>query len=76
MGTSLSVCDSLSLSTHTHTHKHTYIHTYISNFKKSDNKNVTEICGLSKKFVQWVGGGVGCELVVHPSSSLHSTGPS
>jgi hypothetical protein len=34
------------------------------------------ICGLSKKFMQWVNGGVGCELVAHPSSSLHSTGPS
>ena len=34
------------------------------------------IRSLSKKFVQWVSGGVGCELVAHPSSSLHSTGPS
>ena len=36
----------------------------------------TYIRSLSKKFVQWVSGGVGCELVAHPSSSLHSTGPS
>ena len=44
--------------------------------KLSYNVPVQAIRSLSKKFVQWVGGGVGCELVAHPSSSLHSTGPS
>ena len=34
------------------------------------------IRSLSKKFVQWVSGGVECELVAHSSGSLHSTGPS
>jgi hypothetical protein len=42
---------------------------------KTSTLGASVICGLSKKLVQWVSGGVGCELVAHPSTSLHSTGP-
>jgi hypothetical protein len=47
----------------------------IKGLQKTAILGTAYIRSLSKKFMQWVNGGVGCELVAYPSSSTHSTGP-